>query len=230
MSVSITINSAIYGGNDDLCLAQDITQLVQKRLNSGETRITFNNANFGDSARGVAKGFAVVATIDETEYVYAGKEGDTIDFSRFPVNHDGPSNLRVSALEVIFDSANSLFTECCIALENLAAEDYPNHIYPTSWVWLDFYLVAANTPMQAASAFTQVGELPVSITFPIGFKEKQHFHLTGYEHVDMMKFLSRVPRLVNAGEYYLYAQVRNEQGILNTSLGCFSSSPFTYSV
>ena len=230
MSVSITINSAIYGGNDELCLARDITQSVQARINSGDTQVTFDNTSFGDPARRSGKGFAVVATIDDAQYVYAGKEGDTIDFSKFPVNHEGPSNLRVSALEVIYDSSNSLFTECSIALENLASEDFPNNTYPSSWVWLDFYLVASNTPMQATSAFTQVGELPVSITFPIGYKEKQNFHLTGYEHVDMVKFLSRVPRLVESGDYYLYAQVRNEQGTLNTSIGCFSASAFSYSV
>lgn len=230
MSVSITINAAVYGGCADLCQAFDVTQAVQNIIDSGVTQITFDNDTFGDPAMGVNKGFAVSATIDEVDFFYAGQEGDSVEFAHLPINSDGPGYLKVTNLAANFDvSSSTLFTECSVAIENLAAEDYPNDTYPSAWLWLDFYLVESDDTLQAASAFTQIGELPVSMNYPIGYQERHNFHLSGYEYTDMAKYLIKTRRLVNSGDYYLYVQVRNDDAIINPSLGCFSEETYSYS-
>ncbi len=231
MTVSITIDTAIYGGSDELCQARDITQALQKKINNGYTSITFDNATFGDTTLGVEKGFAVVATIDDIQYAYAGKEGDTIDFGVLPINGDGADNIRIVEIEAPFNAfSDTLFTGCSITLENLGSEFFPNENYPSSWLWVDFYLVELIEPLQEFENFLQIGELPVSINNQISHKERQSFYMTGYEHVDMAKYLLKTPRFVDPGEYYLYAQVRNSSSSINTSNGCFSDHSIIYTV
>ncbi|CAM3874721.1 hypothetical protein VA7868_02352 [Vibrio aerogenes CECT 7868] len=229
MSLNIKVKTAVYGGGETPCQARDISRQLQKKFDSGQTCITFNNASFSDASPNHGKGFAVTAEINDREYLYAGSEGDTIDFSALPVNGQDTANLSVSALTPVYDSATTqLFSECRCEITNLAAETFPGDSHPSAWVWIDLYLAAETEALQADSAFTRIGEIPLSISPALSYQQSMPVTFSGSDCYDIARYLLDNRHLVSAGDYYLYAQVRNPDQVIDTAVGCFSAQTFRY--
>ncbi|WP_428240547.1 hypothetical protein [Gynuella sp.] len=229
MNPNISIKYAVYGGSTGTSQARDITALLQKRINKGELNITFDNNTFGDTAPGQHKGFAVIADINEQSFVYAGIEGDHVDFSKPPVNGYAHRNLRINDITATYDPGNNhLFSHCQLDIENLAAEDFPNPHAPSAWVWLDFYLVADDDPIQTTDQFIKIGALPVAIKPVLNHSHSQSVSISSPDTYDMAGFLLSSPNLVPVGDYFLYIQVRNDDNTITTATGAFSSESYSY--
>jgi hypothetical protein len=229
MSLNINIKSAVYGGGKSICQARDISRQLQNKLDSGQTKITFDNTNFSDTCPHHGKGFAITAEINGQTYLYAGPEGNTIDFSQLPVNGQGKHNLQLTELVPTYLPAqNQLFSQCECEVTNIATEPFPNRVNPSAWVWIDFYLVADIDPLQEAGVYTRIGEVPLSITPALSYNQSRRITFSGTDCYDMARYLLDNRHLVSVGEYYLYVQVRNSTQTIDTAVGRFSAQTFHY--
>jgi len=124
---------------------------------------------------------------------------------------------------------NYNFSACTLSVQNMNPVSYPpSDLSP--WVSLDFYASTTNSP--SSSEMKPLGDIPLlvdnlnpqaSLAVNVAAERKGLFN--------MSRILMANPTELTVGEsYYLYAQVRNDAGSIDTNCGTFSSEPFVYSL
>lgn len=241
----LKINFAVYGGpgwGGGAYQVADISGRLQELISQallGENNrrnkllIAFNNQNFGDFSPNVPKGFGVSITINGTEYLYAGQEGDTVDFSRPPINPLDMNFLLLRDLGVTVNENGwppagvpNLFTSAAFTIQNSSVTLYPPNAVTSQWVSVDFYASRSNSPTQPVDDLFWIGDQGINVGTLPPLHGVVKANVAAYPNGlwDIGRGWTGNPLLAPGGDYYIYAQVRDPMDRVMLSNGCFSTA------
>ncbi len=230
-----TVNFAVYGGpgwGGAPYQVSDISEKLEDLIGSGQTLITFNNSTFGDFSPNVRKGFGVSVTINGTDYLYAGSEGDVVDFTRPPINPVDMNfllirDLNVAVIEGGWPPAGvpNLFTGASLRVENTSVTVFPPNAATSSWISVDFYASRSNSLTQPVDELFWIGDQGVYVGHLPALHGEMPVNIAQYTNGlwDIGRGWLGNQQLAQAGDYYIYAQVRDPLGRIMLSSGSFSS-------
>lgn len=228
------VNFAVYGGHGrggSPYQVSDVSAKLEELISSGKTLITFNNSTFGDFSPNVRKGFGVSITINGTDYLYAGDEGDMVDFMQPPINPVDMNFLLIEDLAVAVQDSGwppygvpNLFTGATLTVKNTSNTIYPPNPDTSHWISVDFYASLSNSTTQPVDDLFWIGDQGVNVGTLQPYGHEIKVNIAQYRNGlwDIGRGWTGNPRLAPAGDYYIYAQVRDPLGRIMLSNGSFS--------
>jgi hypothetical protein len=142
----------------------------------------------------------------------------------FIVGNAGVSSLKVANLSAVYAPAtNQAFSPVSFSIKNLSPANYTTAGH--GFVSIDFYASPSKGARQASSNFIKIGDMPCSLP-AVNVGASQNFTVTGKSVYDMAREWLGNPSKLKKGQYYLYVQIRQEDGTITPFRGAFSETPF----
>ncbi|MCH2155355.1 MAG: hypothetical protein MK080_05090 [Opitutales bacterium] len=239
MKKDIHIKWAVWGGQQaggDKYMVTDITAQVQNIVDNGGTTVQFDGKAITDPLPGYKKGWAICASIDGIEYNYAGIDYQTADLSQLPENAVGLSNLSISNLNAQIvpggwptEGQNHLFSTASFKITNNTGLVFPPAAAKETspWISVDCYFSKSNEIPQSIGELVHIGDIPVHIAaLPAGGEVTINVARLRFGLYNMAREYTSRPFLLPEANYYLYLQVRSNEGIQLWE-GGFSTDTFT---
>lgn len=232
-AINYDVKWAVYGAYNTFVNAyqvKDITAHLQKILDGGATSVLMGNNNFTDPIPNVHKCWSACVSINGRRYLYAGQEGETIDFTKLPINPHGESGLMIENLQAQLVNGgwptpqnNFLFSNCNFTIANRSDSKFPMTPATSQWVSVDVYFSTSNSMDQTLSQLISIGDTPAQVNLEPGASQ----NIVPPKLFDISRFVTGNPGIIKNGTpYFLYAQVRSETNSQKLT-GAFSTGTFT---
>jgi hypothetical protein len=232
-TTSYDVKWAVYGAYNTFVNAyqvKDITAHLQEILDRGTTTVLMGNANFTDPVPNVHKCWSACVSVNGRRYLYAGLEGETVDFTKLPINPMGEGSLIIQNLQAQLvpdgwptPQNNFLFSSCNFTVTNTSASSFPPPPATSQWVSVDFYFSTSNSTEQTLSQLISIGDAPALVNLQPGASQ----NTLPSNLYDVARFLTGDPGIISGNtSYYLYAQVRSATNSQQLT-GAFSTGKFT---